>query len=961
MGRRPQTTPTSLDTKTTSSTAPGTADTSTAASTSAVSAEPAAPSQPTRLTPQSTQSQRVRNTEETTLSNFRAWQLQTASGPQARATAQPLPTTGVVRPFSQTGGAETAAAFDRQVVAFQPGIDRRQPGGATTSRAVNNIVQFTRARPPSINTGNIQSAAQRAPVSFRPVASGSNTLRLNVSGRLGDLAINPQVLSSGSMNEGQANVLFAAIGRAQAVDKFLEHGGHLVFERSLATGGVAHYFPPGTGGPNGAFAEEYNRLLQMPNVGGAWNAPRDFEHPPSTVDRLEQIRDVAEQQAIDILGRASDQNGDPLIQAVPARGGIGDVGEVLRTTPAPGLQTPPNDLSAEWSDAVQTAVDHNQRGASLNPSYFVMPRIEDGTVTLESLHPSQVPTNNEQQLLDIGLSTDPQGLLAQGLTRQLEAEALRENGKSQDPAQASFLVVEGTGVDQTLVRYPAHALATAWREQENPGFDLAQAGLSADPNGQLAKANEAQHVSAAEAYNSDAAERRPATVALVEGLGMHAQSYAERPTVIREQLRSNALSEDDLKRVGLSTADNGLLSASLKNELGAINQHFNSTTLDHSPTRIAIVEGKGMDQEAVALRPSEVDRRVQNGQLTEADLANSGLSTRASGILDQGLKKERIEEIETDPSEEAEELTRIIGNPDGDSAPLVREAIEQGHGARLKRYVAANGTDGIGSFARTLLDGQLLGGGQPPIDGTRPVAAAAGEPQPSLDQVTAGFQADNFLRPIPNSTHDRRHVLLAAATNRQGEAMINAAETVYLEAAAESDLSPNFYRQGNLQTQLDAFRHRFHENLGGSKARVLRALQQDNLSVEELHAQVSQVMREEGVHSVEDKTFIEAQADLNDIRSSSSSPQEYQRKVRDLLDKAYTPPSDDVLKQQFSDTLTYLRALRNANPDLTTRQLLEDPDIGSQVKFPSQTELDEVRFGDGQTTDGLDPIFRSLQ
>ncbi|MEM7678770.1 MAG: hypothetical protein AAF449_22540, partial [Myxococcota bacterium] len=207
-------------------------------------------------------------------------------------------------------------------------------------------------------------------------------------------------------------------------------------------------------------------------------------------------------------------------------------------------------------------------------------------------------------------------------------------------------------------------------------------------------------------------------LALIEGEGINSQLFADTPASIRAQLQDGSLTESDLARVGLSSADNGLLSASLKNELSAASQHYNATALEQSPTRLAIVDGQGMDQQAVLVSPSEVQDRLASGVMTEGDLTRLGLSTADNGILNAATRKERLEQIEADPSEEAQELQRLIDNPDSDSGALVREAVQEGHADRLKRYVAGNGTDGIGSFARTLLDGNLSGAGGPPTNGS---------------------------------------------------------------------------------------------------------------------------------------------------------------------------------------------------------------------------------------------------
>ena len=861
-------------------------------------------------------------------------------------------------------GAPTAPIGD---IAQGPGIiDRPQQTVPRNSQIANQIVRFTRNQPRTITSSNMQPTMQNSIVRFKPVAQPANpqttSLQLNVSGKLGQLRLNPQILGANTnLSTGQTERFMAAMTRVQAIDDYLTRGGHLVFERSISDGGVAHYFPPGWGGNNGAVADEYNRLLQQPNVNDSYPAP-DRLSVTEERNRLLAIRKNAEDEALSILENGRDGDRNPLIRPSGIQASLGDIAGAIGRVRLPNLERPSRSQESTWNALAREATAFNATGADRNPPTFKIPRIIDNQIQLIDHDPMAVPTDNEALLNAVGLSTADNGLLARGIKNELAKEATRlNNAEGQNPADAHFWLLEGSGMDIRAVQYAAHNIAATIRENpDSHGIDLKAVGLSTSDDGLLAKANVAQHAGVAEDYNKDAATRRPASVAYLEGKGVFAQVVADAPSIIRSKIESNRLDNDDLKLAGLSTDDNGLLAASLKNELGADAQHYNASALQDTPIRLAIVEGRGMDQRAVAVPPSEIQRRLANGAINESDLANAGLSTREGGILDTGTKKERLLDIETDPTDEGKALERIVSNPNSDSAPFVREAIEEGHAERLKKYVKFNGTDGIGSFARSLLDGGLLGGGEPPINNNRPVASAAGEPERSLEQLEREFrQTHNLLQ--QQGTHDRRHVLTSTEPNVQGEAMINAAEDTYLQTAMDTDLSSQFFQPQTLQAQLDSYRATTQRKLTNSKQSLLRDLDGITTSdFKKLHNDTVDTMISSGVRSRLDRPGNITRDTLDDIFEASSSPAEYRAKVKELIDPAFVPQQDAVLKEQFTDNLVYLRALRNANPEFTTKQLLEDPSIASQIKLPTQTELDQVRYGDG-VTPGLQSMFNRLQ
>ena len=244
--------------------------------------------------------------------------------PQATALADD----GRVPSFGWTPpGAPTAPIGD---IAQGPGlIDRPQQTVPRNSQIANQIVRFTRNQPRTITSSNMQPTMQNSIVRFKPVAQPANpqttSLQLNVSGKLGQLRLNPQILGANTnLSSGQTERFMAAMTRVQAIDDYLSRGGHLVFERSISDGGVAHYFPPGWGGNNGAVADEYNRLLQQPNVSDSYPAP-DRLSVTEERNRLLAIRKNAEDEVLSILENGRDGDRNPLIRPSGIQASLGDI------------------------------------------------------------------------------------------------------------------------------------------------------------------------------------------------------------------------------------------------------------------------------------------------------------------------------------------------------------------------------------------------------------------------------------------------------------------------------------------------------------------------------------------------------------------------------------------------------------------------------------------------------------
>ncbi|MEO1171406.1 MAG: hypothetical protein AAFX94_05055, partial [Myxococcota bacterium] len=637
------------------------------------------------------------------------------AGPQSTVPFTPDLATRGVSPV-QTGSPLTNASgvqLDEPRRVAQVNTRTRQQGAGVMSSGVNTIVRFTRARPPTVT--RLPELANQAPVRFRPVGPHAQVLRFQTPGPLGSLAISPNVLTSNGLSPGRADRLFAALTRVQSIDAFLTRGGHLVFEQSIATGSVATHFPPGTGGTRGLLGADYDALVAEPNVTPAWFVNDPSQLSDADVDRLVSVRDAAEAEAIRLL------EGSGLIIAEGLSGSAPEVREPYGP--------PPPALADYWSAAVRQAREVNLEGARMDPPQFAWPHIVDGEVQLERRLPSDIPTHDERRLLDIGLSSAPDGMLAQGLARQNELEAIDFNSRVAERSPPWFLLIEGSGVQETVGGYTPSQVAALYRSGEIDERALARVGLSSAPGGRLSETLRLELRGEAEAYNAPAADRRPPALAVITGDGIDAQLSTYWPSEVAEAVRAGRLSTEDLEASGLSAERNSLLSAAYKNELAATAQHLNREALARSPTRLAVVTGEGLGQGIQWQRPSDIQRQLAEGRLTDHDLTVLGLSRAENGILESGVRRERREDLETDPSEEAGELQRVISNPDSDSGALVREAVEAGHGDRLKRYVAANGTDGIGSFARGLLDG-TAGAGNGNGAGAPGSVAAAGDPGP---------------------------------------------------------------------------------------------------------------------------------------------------------------------------------------------------------------------------------------
>ena len=820
-------------------------------------------------------------------------------------------------------------------------IDRQQ--GIVRLPGRSAVVQFNRQLPSRVGSASqTQQLAQSAPVQFRPVPQSGGPLRLSMSGPLSELNISPNLLTAGALNDSEAARFYSAVGRAKAIENYLEHGGHLVFQSEGSPSvDVAYYFPRTTGGPNGLFSDEFQRLTEA-NPNGARFSEDGSDISKADRDALEAIKKNAEAEAVGVLSGKKD-----LLLPDAVTPFLDDLGNSILFPKLPPSEPPPQGTSA-WSAAVAEAFAFNEAADKEEYPQFMIPRLVNGSISKDIVNPSAVPLD-PLTLSNAGLSTLPDEILARGLTKEMTVRAFDRNKQDQTAENARFTIVQGEGVNQELKTYWPYEIKALYDAEEIDDADLSRVGLSRSPNGQLAKTLEVQNRQDAQRANADVLERDQPVLSYVTGEGFDSELVTEWPTTIRSKVRSGALDGDALKEAGLSTDDNGLLAAALKRELSGVSRNFNSSALEKAPPRLAIVTGKGLDQEAELRRPTDVQYLADTGRLTDSDLALLGLSKAEGGILEESVKKEHLDDILTETSPAADELVRVMSNPDSDSGALVREAIEDGHGERLKRYVGANGTDGIGSFARTLLDGKIHGGKEPPIGGPRPVAAGDGEPEPNLDTLTQEFRQRNFLKKTDDPMHDRRHVLLGLSPNRQGEAQINAAENTFLKEAMQTDLSPEMFSQASMQRHLNDFRTRIQANLDNSRARVDSALAQDK-SVEALHKDVSAVMNEEGVRTVKDRSFAETQLALDDIKKmAGNDAARYRYEVNKLLDAAYTPPSDASIKQQFADSMSYMKALREANPNLSIRQLFDDPAVGAQVKFPMQSQVDAIRFGDGQT------------
>ncbi len=644
-------------------------------------------------------------------------------------------------------------------------VDREQRTAGPT--VANNIVRFSRTRPAQITSDNLRPTLESLPVSARPVAGGSQ-LQFLGGGPLGQAAISPRVLTAGSMSDGDMQRLLAATSRVQATERYLQQGGHLVFQ-ATSSGNVATHFPPGTGGPNGLLAEDYQALVQQPNTVGTWSRPAGEAPRRDEAQRLGEVLQTAEREALGLLRDRGLLLQEPLRPAFERLGEQLGGAAPIPTRPRPGAEAPPpSALSRQWSQAVNWAREENRRGVAGDPPNFVWPMVQDGQIVVERRLPSQIPTGNERRLLDVGLSRAPDGLLARGLGRELELTAQRFNQAWESRTPPYFAMVEGRGVDQRLEPYYPSQITERLRSGQIGGRDLERAGLSTANRGLLAEALEQELSQIATRYNRGAADRP--SVAFVVGSGIDRQAVRGSPTQLRDGIRSGEVRPEELYRVGLSTRHDGLLAASLRRELGAAAVPFNREFATRTPPTLAVIEGRALEQGLVARLPSEVMQMLESGLLTEHQLSEVGLSTSANGILAAAIRKERLDEMREDPSEEAQEIRRILANPDSDSAGPLREAIEAGHAEALKRYVAANGTDGIGSHARALLDGRLGGAGAPP--GTRPPVGTGGEPA-DIDRLIL-----DALETNPN--------LAAMLTSSMGEELIAVIER---DAAARQALA----------------------------------------------------------------------------------------------------------------------------------------------------------------------------
>ncbi|MEO1335317.1 MAG: hypothetical protein AAFV29_06720, partial [Myxococcota bacterium] len=596
-----------------------------------------------------------------------------------------------------------------ETIALIPGPGRRrdQPPGVAATRGLGTYLRWFNSRPQQVNLNRLPSLAQQSPIMFRPVSPEATTLQLQSNGRLGQLWISPQVLGSGSMTNGEAGELMGELSKAQAVENYRNEGGHLIFERN-AFGTLAYWFPPGTGGPNGLYAEEYNQLTRQPNTTDAWFASSGDSIPPEQMRRLEGIQTRAEDNAIRIL-----EENDLLVSAPEPEGDI---------VPAPVTPVPPSEpvtpsLSEEWSREVTAARLFNANAPSNEAGpIFRLPRIENGQVRSELVYASQVPTTDERYLNDIGLSTtSPDGILQRALQREYSLFALDHNSHVTSGSDATFMVVRGSGANPQLIEYTPNQLAQLWQNGQISEEELRQVGLSSEEAGRLNQSYQAQLQNLVVQYNGAPVNSGAPTVAYIDGQGLDSRAALAAPSTLQTRINSGTLSEDALRDSGLSTATNGILSERLNTELNVASTGFNATALNApGPVQLAVVVGEGTNQEAVLLRPSEIVRRIESGELSASNLEDVGLSFSENGILNAGIQEERLEELETDSSEEAEELQRLIDNPDRESGGLVREAVKKGYAEDLKRYVAANGTEGIGSYARSLLDGNLGRAGQPP-------------------------------------------------------------------------------------------------------------------------------------------------------------------------------------------------------------------------------------------------------